>query len=182
MRYNSADAEKRAAFAVADLMAAAARTAPKACGVDNIEVIILDAEDKDKLADEMRKIAEETGAAFFERDAGNLDNSHCIVLIGVKNSPLGLDDCGFCGFKNCGEMKNVGTNCAFNITDLGIAVGSAASIAADNRMDNRVLFTAGKAAVSLKIFDESVNVCYGIGLATSSKNIFFDRAPGCVMV
>jgi uncharacterized ferredoxin-like protein len=182
MKYNSANAEKRAAFAVADLMSAAARTAPKACGVDNIEVVILDGEDKDKLADEMRKIGVKTGAAFFERDADNLDNSHCILLVGIKNNPLGLADCEFCGFKNCGEMKINGANCAFNLTDLGIAVGSAVSIAADNRIDNRVLFTAGKAAILLNILGKDVNVCYGIGLSTSSKNIFFDRAPGCVLV
>ncbi|MBN7773366.1 ferredoxin domain-containing protein [Clostridium aminobutyricum] len=182
MKYNSTDAEKRAAFAVADLMAAAARTAPKACGVDNIEVAILDGEEKDRLAEEMRRIAEKTEAAFFERDAGNLDNSHCVVLIGVRNNPLGLGDCGFCGFKNCGEMKKSGTNCTFNVTDLGIAVGSAVSIAADNRIDNRVMYTAGKAAVSLKLLGDPVQVCYGIALATSAKNIFFDRAPGCVLV
>ena len=39
--------------------------------------------------------------------------------------------------------------CAFSVTDLGIAVGSAVSLAADNRMDNRVLFSAGKGAARM---------------------------------
>lgn len=182
MNYNSTDAERRAAFALADLMAAAARTAPKACGVDNIEVAILDGAEKDQLAAEMRKIAKEIDAEFFDRDAGNVDNSFCVVLIGVRNNPLGLPDCGYCGFSNCGEMKKSGTNCTFNVTDLGISVGSAVSIAADHRIDNRVMYTAGKAAVSLNFLGDQVNVCYGIPLSTTAKNLFFDRAPGCVLV
>lgn len=182
MKCTSADAEKRAAFFVADLMAAAARTAPKGCGVDNIEVIILDGEEKDKLAEHMREIAKETGAEFFNRDAGNVDNSHCIVLIGIKDNPLGLESCGLCGFENCGMMRKAGANCTFNITDLGIAVGSAASIAGDNRIDNRVFYSAGKAAVATGVFPEDVRVAYGIPLSTTSKSIFFDREPGCVLV
>lgn len=182
MIYKSEDAEKRAAFAVADLMAAAARTAPKGCGADNIEILILDGEDKDKLASCMREIAGEIGADFFNRDAANVDSSHCIVLIGAKDNPLALPDCGLCGFKNCGEMKKAGANCAFNITDLGIAVGSAAAAAGDNRIDNRVFYSAGKAAIRMGCFPKEVKVCYGIPLSTSSKSIFFDRDPGAVLV
>lgn len=182
MKYNSSDAEKRAAFAVADLMAAAAKTAPKGCGVDNVEVVILDGEDKSALTATMREIGKTPGAEFFIRDAGNVDNSHCIVLIGVKNNPLGLNGCSLCGFENCGKMAAAGANCAFNITDLGIAVGSAAAIAADNRIDNRVLFSAGKAATETGIFGKDIRVCYGIPLSTTSKSIFFDREPGCVLL
>ncbi len=182
MKYDSNEAEKRAAFAVADLMVAAARTAPKGCGVDNIEVVILDGIEKDKLSSDMRSIAKKINAEFFDRDAGNVENSHCIVLIAVKDNPLGLPNCGLCGFENCGAMKNAGANCTFNITDLGIAVGSAVSIAADNRIDNRVLYSAGKTAVETGVFSKSVRVAYGIPLSTSSKSIFFDRAPGCVLV
>lgn len=178
----SEDAEKRAAFAVADLMAAAARTAPKGCGVDNIEVVILDGQEKEELASHMRDIAREIDAEFFDRDAANVDNSHCIVLIGVKDNPLALADCSLCGFKNCGEMKKNGANCAFNITDLGIAVGSAAAVAGDNRIDNRVFYSAGKGALRMGCFSKEVRVCYGIPLSTSSKSIFFDRDPGAVLV
>lgn len=182
MKYNSADAEKRAAFAVADLMAAAAKTAPKGCGVDNIEVVILNGAEKDELSATMRKMATKPETEFFNRDAGNIDNSHCVVMIGVKDNPLGINGCGLCGFDSCAEMKKAGTNCGFNITDLGIAVGSAVSIAADNRIDNRVLYSAGRAAIAIKVFSEDVKVCYGIPLSTSSKSIFFDREPGCVML
>jgi len=182
MYYKSEDSERRAAFAVADLMVAAARTAPKGCGVDNLEIAILDGKEKDALSVAMRKIAEQSGAAFFARDADNVDNSHCVVLIGVKNNPLALSGCGLCGFSSCTEMQKSNTNCAFNITDLGIAVGSAVSIAADHRMDNRVMFSVGKAAIEIKCLSDQVRVCYGIPLFTSGKSIFFDRDPGSVLV
>ena len=145
MIYKSEDSERRAAFATADKMAAAAKTAPKGSGKDKVITLILDGNDKTVLSAHMRDIAEETGAAFFERDAGNVDASQCVVLIGVRSEPFGMDHCGMCGFKNCGEMAKAGANCAFNITDLGIAIGSAVSVAADNRIDNRVLYSAGGA-------------------------------------
>ena len=175
MKYEGIDLEKKAAYAIADLMVLAAKTAPKGCGLDNVTALVLDGKEKDALSLEMRKIAKETGADFFERDAGNVDASHLVVMIGVRDNPIGLHNCGFCGFKDCAEMKEAGGKCAFNITDLGIAVGSAVSVAADHRIDNRVFFTAGKAALRLKIFSDDVKTCYGIPLSSGSKSIFFDR-------
>ena len=64
-----------------------------------------------------------------------------------------------------------------NLTDLGIAVGSAVSIAADCRVDNRVMFSAGMAAKNLKILPEDVKICYGIPVSVSGKNPYFDRKP-----
>ncbi|MDF2656295.1 MAG: ferredoxin [Bacillota bacterium] len=176
MIYNSTEAEKKAAHNVAELMMAAARTAPKGCGVDNLVAVMIDGEEKAQLADQMRKIAEETGADFFARDGGNVDASPVIVILGVKNIPLGLENCGYCGFKDCAATAKAGASCAFNVTDLGIAVGSAVSVAANHRFDNRVMFSAGKAAMALKFLPENVRVAYGIPLSASGKSIFFDRA------
>lgn len=175
MIINSKDAEKRAVLAVADKMMAAARTAPKGCGLDNIETAVLTDKDKDQLTAAMRKIAEETGAEFFNRDAENIDSCHAVVIIGAVNNPVGLENCSLCGFPSCGDTANAGANCAFNITDLGIAIGSAVSISADNRIDSRVMFSAGKAVVKLSLLGKDVRVAYGIPLSTTSKSIFFDR-------
>lgn len=175
MIYKRDDAAKEAAMRTAQQMAAAAATAPKGHGLDNLEVLILDGAEKDALAGHMRDIAAETGADFFARDAGNVDASHCVVLMGAKTSPIALDGCGFCGFADCGETAAAGGNCAFNMVDLGIAIGSAVSIAADNRIDNRVLFSAGKAALRMGCFSKDVRACFGIPLSTTSKSVFFDR-------
>ena len=175
------DAERDAALQVADLMAAAARTAPKGSGKDKSITVILTGEDKDLLVQKMHEAAKEYQEEFIERDAINVENSHCIVLIGVTSEPFGLNNCSMCGFKNCSEMKKAGANCAFNVTDLGIAVGSAVSVAANHRIDNRVMYSAGRGAVRMDIFPEDVRVCYGIPLYTGAKSIYFDRGPGAVL-
>lgn len=174
-------AERDAALHVADLMAAAARTAPKGSGKDKVITMILTGEEKAALVEEMHKAAAEYKEDFIERDAFNVENSHCIVLIGVTAEPFGLTNCAMCGFENCAKMKKAGANCAFNITDLGIAIGSAVSVAADHRIDNRVMYSAGRGAVRMGLFPEDVRVCYGIPLYTGSKSIYFDRGPGAVL-
>jgi uncharacterized ferredoxin-like protein len=175
MKYTSKEAEKKAILNVAFDMAAAARTAPKSRGVDNVEIVILEGNDKDALAAGMRDTDEKLGGnGPFGRDASNLDSSGAVVLIGVRNIPAGLN-CGFCGFDDCAGAVKACASCAFNVTDLGIAVGSAASIAMDRRIDNRVMFTVGKTALSMGLFSEKVRAAYGIPLSASGKSVFFDR-------
>lgn len=175
MNYSMDKSEALVALDTAHKMVAAARTAPKGSGVDKVVAIILDGQDKRNLSDEMHKLSKLPGIEFCARDAGNVEDSHCIVLIGVKNVPLGLSQCGFCGFGDCESSEKAGSLCAFNTTDLGIAIGSAVSVAADNRIDNRVMFSAGKAAMSLGLMGENVTVCFGIPLSTHTKNVCFDR-------
>jgi uncharacterized ferredoxin-like protein len=174
MIYKSDESEKKAVMQVAELMLAAARTAPKACGVDNIETLILDGAEKNALTAAMREIGKSKGSPIFGRDADNVDNCHCIVLIGVRDIPRALN-CAFCGLETCAAAVKAGVCCAMAVDDLGIAVGSAAAVAMDHRIDNRILFTAGKGALQNKCFSEKVKVCFGIGLSASGKNIFFDR-------
>lgn len=174
-------AERDAALQVADFMAAAAKTAPKASGKDKIVTVILTDDEKMALSEKMIEAGTEYEEEFFLRDARNVADSHCIVMIGAVSEPFGLDNCSLCGFKNCGEMKKAGANCAFNITDLGIAVGSAVSVAADHRIDNRVMYSAGKSFIRMGIFPEDVRVCYGIPLYTGPKSIYFDRGAGAVL-
>ncbi|MGF6376416.1 putative ferredoxin-like protein [Clostridiales Family XIII bacterium PM5-7] len=175
-------AERDAALHVADIMAAAARTAPKGSGKDKIVTAILTGEEQMTLSKVMTEAGTEFGEAFFLRDAKNVADSHCILMVGAISDPFGfMENCSMCGFENCVEMTKAGANCAFNITDLGIAVGSAVSVAADHRIDNRVMYSAGKSFLRMEIFPEDVKVCYGIPLYTGSKSIYFDRGPGAVL-
>ena len=175
------DCERDTCLAVADMMVAAAKTAPKGSGKDTVEACVLTGEDKDALAAAMREFGEEVGEEFIIRDAGNVDSSHCVVIIGCKSTPFGLPNCHMCGFENCGEMKKAGTNCVFNVTDLGIAVGSAVSIAADHRIDNRVMYSVGKGALKIGCLSPDVKIIWGIPLGAESKSIYFDRGPGAVL-
>lgn len=175
------DAERDTVLRVADLMVTAAKTAPKGSGKDTVEACVLTGEDKDKLSAAIRRLGEAYQEAFMLRDAVNVDNSHCVVIIGCRSTPFGLSNCGMCGFKNCAEMQKAGTNCVFNVTDLGIAVGSAVSVAADCRVDNRVMYSAGRGALEIGCLSPAVKICYGIPLGAESKSIYFDRGPGAVL-
>jgi len=173
MIYSSNVAEKNAAMQAAELMSAAARTAPKSCGIDLTETIILDGEDKDRLTAAMRELGV-NGGPIYTRDAGNIDDCHCVILIGAGVKPRGIN-CAFCGVDTCAEAGKSGIACALSVNDLGISIGSAAATAMDLRIDNRVLLSAGMAALKLKLFPDDIKMCFGIGLSISGKNVFFDR-------
>ena len=175
MKTDGTNMERDGLLEAARRICIAARTAPKGKGADNLVTMVLTGTEKDEIAAEMQRIGEESGVAFFIRDAKNLRAAGALVLLGTKIKTMGVSNCGFCGFKDCAENeKNTGI-CAFNTGDLGIAVGSAVCAAADTRVDNRVFFTAGRAALNLKILGEDVKIAYGIPLSVSGKSIFFDR-------
>lgn len=154
---------------------AAARTAPKAKGMDLLVTGVVTGAEKDGLVAKMREIAPRDGVAFFERDAGNVEGADIIILIGSRLKPLGLPNCGFCGFCDCQSLVAAGGVCSFNSGDLGIAIGSAVSRAADMRLDNRIMYSAGKAAIELGMLGEDIALAFGIPLSVSGKNPFFDR-------
>lgn len=172
-RYPS-EAEVLAIKQVAHLMVAAARTAPKTRGIDNLEMIILEGEDKDRLIPKMIEIAKRYNRPSCERDAHNIKEIHLCVIIGTKIRPLGLN-CGFCGFRDCKELESKKGVCAYNSMDLGIALGSAANIASQFHIDNRLMYSIGKAALELGFFSNEVKQAVGIPLSVTGKNIFFDR-------
>jgi uncharacterized ferredoxin-like protein len=170
---------------VAGLMALAARTAPKAVGIDSIKIEVLAGKEQEKLADAMVAGAKETGFDFFRINGEQVRASDATLLIGVEGQKsLGIN-CGGCGHASCVEMakavvagKNKGAlypgpNCVLKISDLGIAVGSAVKTAAIHNVDNRIMFSAGVAAMKLGHL-KGCSVAYGIPLKATGKNIYFD--------
>ncbi len=168
---------KQAVIKVAEQMMLAARTAPKAKGADFIEIKMLEGEAIEKVAEKMKEIAKRPGTTpSFARDADNILNADIVFLVGTRFGSLGLSYCGLCGFENCAAReKDPEKPCAFNTGDLGIAVGSAVSVAMDHRVDNRIMYTVGMAVKELGIMGEFVKIVYGIPLSAQSKNVFFDR-------
>ena len=84
MLYTAKELEERAALDAAARMCAAARTAPKTKGEDQLETCVLTGTEKDRLAAHMRELGEKMDYAFFTRDAGNLETADCVVLLGVR--------------------------------------------------------------------------------------------------
>jgi uncharacterized ferredoxin-like protein len=157
-------------------MLVAAQTAPKARGQDNLFLALIEDDEITRLADAMDKIGTAENLPGFIRDAKCLRGCSALVLIGTKIKTIGLKKCGLCGFTNCAEKeKNPETPCVFNTGDLGIAIGSAVSVAMDNRIDNRIMYSVGIAACQSGILPAPVKVAYGIPLSATAKSPFFDR-------
>ncbi|MDR1483178.1 MAG: DUF2148 domain-containing protein [Synergistaceae bacterium] len=177
MIIDSHRAEELAVLNLAYGVCAALRTAPKACAIDHLETAILTGDDKERLTAEMRHIGRGLGEEgnVFIRDAGNVDASGAVVIAGAKYETRGLGKkCSLCGFDGCGACSEAGAVCVFTPLDLGIALGSAVAMVADNRVDNRIMFTIGKAAASLGLLGEH-KLIMGIPLSVSGKSPFFDR-------
>ncbi len=152
MTIDSEDAEKEALLYAAKLMVAAARTAPKAGGRDTIKTLILTGEDKDRLVDAMS-----TEGRAGDTNPKNVRDAGAVILIGVdfdrdREEPFGI------------RLK---------LIDLGIALGSAVKVASDLNIDNRIFYTAGRAAIEAGIL--KADEVQGIPIAIKGKNIFFDR-------
>ncbi|MBQ5749018.1 MAG: ferredoxin [Oscillospiraceae bacterium] len=176
MIYHAHEAEQAVILSVAQQLCVAARTAPKTCGIDHLQTMILTGEEKDALASRMEDLAEPLGFAFFRRDAACVRKSGAIVLFGVNESVRGIGaGCGYCHKKDCAECAKEDAVCVYDPIDLGIAVGSAAASAADSRVDSRVLFSAGRAALEDKLMGEGVTMVLSIALSASGKSPFFDR-------
>lgn len=155
----------------------AARTAPKGRGVDNLEITMVTGDDIVTLSDKLLALSATAGRGFFARDGENILQSGAIVLIGTRNAVLNMN-CGLCGFDTCDEKSTMSPKapCAFNMHDLGLAIGSAVSIAADHRVDNRVMYSVGVAAMALGWMVGCHGV-FAIPISAGAKNPFFDRAP-----
>ena len=172
MLYNEREIRDVQALDIAQKMLVAARTAPKAKGVDIVACAVIDGETRFELAAEMPRVAEGRGLKFFVRDAGNIEASSCVLLVGTAELAQGLN-CGHCGYERCADRAS-GVPCAINSLDVGIALGAACAKAADYRVDTRVLFSAGFAAQRLGYLGECKQV-YAIPVSVSSKSPFFDR-------
>lgn len=158
---------------VAEFMCTAARTAPKAKGMDNLVIIILDEKDKKKVISTMKKIGKRENRPGCLRDVENIKNADQIIVIGTKKSPMGLN-CGFCGHPTCKDLVKANGVCAYNPLDLGIALGSSVSVASNFHADNRIMYSIGKAAIEAGLLGKCV-MAVGVPLSATGKNPFFDR-------
>ena len=168
------------------LMAAAARTAPKAGGKDFLEIVVVTAdEDLKRIAAAMHEYApRSTNEAFWMRDASNIENSQALLLIGLAKPVTAGYDCGACGAPTCAEFAKArtvvakemgysGPHCVMRMIDIGVALASGAKAASLLSVDNRVQQRVGAAARALGII--KAEVALGIPVSISGKSIYFDR-------
>jgi uncharacterized ferredoxin-like protein len=168
------------------LMAAAARTAPKAGGKDFLEIVVVTADGELKrIAAAMREYAPRSAnEAFWLRDAGNIENSQALLLIGLAKPVTAGYDCGACGAPTSAEfaktrtlvakeMGYTGPHCAMRMIDIGVALASAAKAAGLLSADNPVQQRVGAAARAMGLIKGEVVL--GIPVSITGKSIYFDR-------
>ena len=181
--FRSDESEREAIMQVSRLMLVSARTAPKSGGVDDILTAIVSESEKESLADEMEKMAEERKTEGFRRDAKNVRDSETVVLIGVRGTKKYGLNCGACGYATCDEFEKaekklgldfLGPTCLLKALDLGIALGSSVKTASILNIDNRIMYRIGTAAIRLKMLPEA-SVIMGIPLSAKGKSPYFDR-------
>lgn len=165
---------------VAELMALAARTAPKAGGRDFIGVKILEGGELARLADAMVAYGKESGRKNFDRDGENVRRSDAVLLLSLDRPQVAGLNCGACGYASCAELAKLqegpefaGPLCALRLLDLGIALGSAAKTASLLNADNRIMYRIGVVARRLGLLSGEIVV--GIPISATGKNIYFDR-------
>jgi uncharacterized ferredoxin-like protein len=165
---------------VAELMALAARTAPKTKGEDFVVVRIVEGADLQVLAQKMVEFGVRTKKRNFDRDGRNVAASASVVLIGIKDATTAGLNCGACGVEICdllpvnsveGEFR--GPNCAYRLLDMGIALGSAAKTAGLLNADSRIMYRAGVVARELGWID--ADFVMAIPISATGKSIYFDR-------
>lgn len=186
--------ETQAVKEAARIIGISIRTAPKSGGVDDIAYKILTDKQRKEIVLKFKEVISEVQKGRsadikkalqldWDSDADAIDNSDCLLIIGVKGAKaLGLN-CGGCGFKNCAEFARAnrpadvhipGPFCIFKLLDLGIAVSSAVKTAANFNIDSRIMYKAGLASDRLG-FMKGYNPILGLPLSASGKNIYFDR-------
>lgn len=175
--FKEQEVRKEAVFEIAKRIMTAARTAPKAKGIDNMVIALLKKDGIKEVSEKLKEMARRDNLPdFFLRDAVNILSADAMIIFGTKIASTGLDPCGMCGFADCTEKnRHPDHPCVFNTGDLGIAIGSAASAAMDNRVDNRIMYTVGQALLEMRVLGEEVKIIYGMPLSISGKNPFFDR-------
>lgn len=177
----SEDAEYKHIINCARMMVSAARTAPKGRGADHLETLILSGPEKESFLDfavqNAAGLDSEASRVSLLRDIGNCRLAKAIVFLGGRGEVSGINggSCGYCSYGSCKECIAQDGFCSFMVGDLGIACGSALSVAADLRVDNRIMYTVGRQAALLNVFQKPVKIAYAIPLSVSSKSVFFDR-------
>lgn len=165
----------------AEMMALAARTAPKAVGADFIEIRILTGAEIELLAGEMLKYGREHGRRNYDRDGDNVRRSGAVLLLALADAEPIRQDCGACGFATCREMEEhrsegrefAGPVCSWRVLDLGIALGSAVKTASLFNVDNRIMYRIGVVARRLGLIQGEHAI--GVPLSATGKSIYFDR-------
>ncbi len=126
--------ERRGILGTANLMAVAARTAPKSGGADDFLTAVVTGAEIAALAADMEKLAVARKIEPWSQQAKEVGGAKVIVRIGVRGTKRYATNCEACGYKSCEAFEKAekrpgqdfeSPTWIFKALDPGIALGSA---------------------------------------------------------
>ena len=181
---------KEAARIAARLLLASATTSPRVGGVGECTVQILD--DECHIEDLCQAIEEMAGENekwdFFKRDAMMLRDADAVLVvtsIRCLTDPADIN-CNMCGKLTCEYQRQVpkltreagiaytGPLCLFRANNISYAIETIMSTARNMGIDYGVFWSAGAAAMRIKLVPKNTGFCLAVGISITEKSPFRD--------
>ena len=181
---------KEAARIAARLLLASATTSPRVGGVGDCTVQILD--DECHIEDLCQAIEEMAGENekwdFFKRDAMMLRDADAVLVvtsIRCLTDPADIN-CNMCGKLTCEYQRQVpkltreagiaytGPLCLFRANNISYAIETIMSTARNMGIDYGVFWSAGAAAMRMKLVPKNTGFCLAVGISITEKSPFRD--------
>jgi len=184
------DDRREAAKIAARLLLATATTSPRVGGVGECTIHILDDEcDIEDLCQATEQMSGEDGQwGFFKRDAMMLRDSDAVLIvtsIRCLTDPADIN-CNLCGKLTCEYQRQApkltpapgiaytGPLCLFRANNISYAIETIISTARNMGVDYGIFWSAGAAAMRMKIVPRDTGFCLAVGISITEKSPFRD--------
>ncbi|MBM3302269.1 MAG: hypothetical protein FJY85_20240 [Deltaproteobacteria bacterium] len=181
---------KDAVRIAARLLLASGTTAPRVGGVGECTIHIVDDEcNIEDICQQIEAMAEENkGWKFFKRDAAMLRDADAILIITSLRSLTDPADinCNMCGKLTCEYQREserlpreagvafTGPLCTFRANNVAYAVDGIVSQARNLGIDYGVYWSAGAAAMRMKLLPQSTGFALAVAISVTEKSPFRD--------
>ncbi|MEW6112385.1 MAG: DUF2148 domain-containing protein [Thermodesulfobacteriota bacterium] len=181
---------KQAAQMAARLLLASGTTSPRVGGVGECTIHIIEDEcDIEDLCQQIESMADlNAGWAFFRRDAAMLRDADAVLIVTSLRSLTDPSDinCNMCGKLTCEYMRETerlpkepgiaftGPLCTFRADNIAYAVDGIVSQARNLGIDYGVFWSAGAAAMRMKILPRDTGFALAVAISVTEKSPFRD--------
>lgn len=184
------DDRREAAKIAARLILASGTTAPRVGGVGECSIHILDDPcDIEELCQQMDEMAGiKPSWEFFKRDAAILRDADAVLLVTSLRSLKDPSDinCNMCGKMVCEYLRDeaklpaepevayTGCLCLFRANNIAYAIDGMMAGARNLLVDHGVYWSAGAAAMRMKILPRDTGFALAMGISITEKSPFRD--------
>ena len=181
---------KEAVRIAARLLLASGTTSPRVGGVGESTIHIIDDECAiEELCQTIERMSEENESwDFFKRDAAMLRDADAVLVVTslrCLTDPADIN-CNMCGKLTCEYLKEEeklpdepgiafrGPLCVFRANNVGYAIDGIISLARNLGIDYGVYWSAGAAAMKMRIVPKNTGFALAVGISVTEKSPFRD--------